>query len=103
MPVNFMPTGTDYLRILPEIIMTVAGALIMLLEGLLGDNKKRNLSALTFVAFAAALVSAVAANGNPGPVVFEHADRGRLRNVLPRAGDRGWHPESVFRHAISQA
>src|ERR1700729_4026781 len=66
MPVNFMPTGTDYLRILPEIIMTVAGALIMLLEGLLGENKKRNLALLTFVAFAAALVSAVAANTSPG-------------------------------------
>jgi NADH-quinone oxidoreductase subunit N len=66
MPVNFMPSATDYLRILPEIIMTVAGTLIMLLEGLLGENKKRNLSVLTFVAFAAALVSAVAANANPG-------------------------------------
>ena len=66
MPANFMPTGTDYLRILPEIIMTVAGALIMLLEGLLGENKKRNLSVLTFVAFAAALGAAVAANADPG-------------------------------------
>ena len=66
MPVNFMPTGTDYLRILPEIIMTIAGTLIMLIEGWLGENKKRNLSALTFVAFAAALVAAVAANANPG-------------------------------------
>jgi NADH-quinone oxidoreductase subunit N len=66
MPANFMPTGADYLRILPEIIMTLAGVLIMLLEGLLGENKKRNLSVLTFVAFAAALVSAVAANANPG-------------------------------------
>ncbi len=66
MPVNFMPTGTDYFRILPEIIMTVGGTLIMLIEGWLGENKKRNLSALTFVAFAAALVAAVAANGSPG-------------------------------------
>jgi NADH-quinone oxidoreductase subunit N len=66
MPVNFAPSSADYLRILPEIIMTVAGALIMLLEGFLGDNKKRNLSLLTFVAFAAALVSAVVANANPG-------------------------------------
>jgi NADH-quinone oxidoreductase subunit N len=66
MPANFIPTGVDYLRIMPEIIMTVAGVLIMLLEGLLGENKKRNLAALTFVAFAAALVSAVVANGNPG-------------------------------------
>ncbi len=66
MPANFLPTGTDYLRILPEIIMTLAGVLIMLLEGLLGENKKRNLAVLTFLAFAAALVSAVAANANPG-------------------------------------
>src|SRR6202167_3123748 len=66
MPANFIPTAVDYLRILPEIIMTVAGMLIMLLEGWLGENKKRKLSVLTFVAFAAALVSAVAANANPG-------------------------------------
>src|ERR1700683_2947018 len=66
MPANFAPSSADYVRILPEIIMTVAGALIMLLEGWLGENKKRNLSVLTFVAFAAALVSAVAANANPG-------------------------------------
>src|SRR5277367_4553379 len=66
MPVNFMPTGTDYLRILPEIIMTVAGTLIMLIEGWLGDDKKRNLAWLTFIAFAAALVAAVVANASPG-------------------------------------
>src|SRR5580658_9915548 len=66
MPVNFMPTGTDYLRILPEIIMTIGGTLIMLIEGLLRENKKRNLAVFTFVAFAAALVAAVAANASPG-------------------------------------
>src|ERR1700734_3053930 len=66
MPVNFMPTGTDYFRILPEIIMTVAGTFIMLIEGWLAENKKRNLSVFTFVAFAAALVAAVAANSIPG-------------------------------------
>src|SRR5579862_8222947 len=66
MPVNFIPTGTDYFRILPEIIMTIGGTLIMLIEGLLGENKKRSLSVLTFVVFLAALVAAVAANGSPG-------------------------------------
>src|ERR1700723_1333278 len=66
MPVNFAPSSADYLRILPEIIMTVAGTLIMLMEGWLGENKKRNLAAFTFVAFAAALVAAVAANSSPG-------------------------------------
>src|ERR1700722_2553925 len=66
MPVNFAPTGTDYLRILPEIIMTLGGTLIMLIEGFLGENKKRNLSVLTFLVFTAALVAAVAANSIPG-------------------------------------
>src|SRR5579863_9810547 len=67
MPVNFMPTGVDYLRILPEIIMTVAGTLIMLIDGWLSsENKKSNLSIFTFVAFAAALVAAIAANASPG-------------------------------------
>jgi len=67
MPVNFMPSGVDYLRVLPEIIMTVAGTLIMIIEGFLaGENKKSNLSIFTFVAFAAALVAAVVANASPG-------------------------------------
>src|SRR5271154_5923508 len=66
MPANFAPSGTDYLRILPEIIMTVAGTLIMLIEGWLGDDKKRNLAWLTFIAFAAALGAAVVANDSPG-------------------------------------
>ncbi|MBV9769571.1 MAG: NADH-quinone oxidoreductase subunit N [Bryobacterales bacterium] len=66
MPVNFMPTGTDYFRILPEIILTIAGTLIMLIEGWLGDNKKRGLASLTLIAFVAALVAAIAANSRPG-------------------------------------
>lgn len=66
MPVNFMPSGADYFRFLPEIVLTVAGTLIMLIEGWLGENKKRNLSVFTFVSFAAALVAAVAANSRPG-------------------------------------
>ena len=35
MPVNFAPTAADYLRFLPEIIMILAGTLIMLIEPLL--------------------------------------------------------------------
>lgn len=66
MPVNFMPSGTDYFRFLPEIIMTVGGTLIMLIEGWLRENKKRNLALLTFLAFLAALVASIAANTVPG-------------------------------------
>lgn len=67
MPVNFAPPGVDYFRILPEIILTAGGTLIMLIEGWLGENKKRNLSAFTFIVFAAALAAAVAANTSQGP------------------------------------
>jgi NADH-quinone oxidoreductase subunit N len=66
MPVNFAPSAIDYLRILPEIIMILAGTLIMLIEPLLGERKKEGLSFLTVVAFLAALVAAVMANNNPG-------------------------------------
>jgi hypothetical protein len=31
---NFIPPANDYLRYLPEIVLTVAGTLIMLLEAL---------------------------------------------------------------------
>ncbi|HTR37412.1 MAG TPA: NADH-quinone oxidoreductase subunit N [Bryobacteraceae bacterium] len=67
MPVNFLPTAADYVRFLPEMIMTLGGVLIMLFEPLLGEDSKRaNLSALTLAAFTGALVSAFIAYGNPG-------------------------------------
>src|SRR5579883_357539 len=66
MPANFMPSGIDYVRFLPELIMIVAGTLIMLLEPSLEKNKKSGLSILTLVAFLAALIAAIAANNSPG-------------------------------------
>ncbi len=66
MPVNFAPTAIDYLRFLPEIIMVVVGTLIMVLEPLLGENKRNTFSAVTLIGFIAALVAAVAANDHPG-------------------------------------
>ena len=66
MPANFMPSATDYIRFLPEIIMIVVGTLIMLLEPVLGENKQTSYTVLTFGAFAAALAATVVANGHPG-------------------------------------
>jgi NADH-quinone oxidoreductase subunit N len=66
MPANFAPTAADYLRFLPEIILIVAGTLIMLIEPLLGENKKSGLSFLTLFALAGALVAAILANSDPG-------------------------------------
>ena len=73
MPVNYMPSGEDYLRFLPEIILTVIGTLIMLLEPVLGEerigvnagtDKGRNVFALlSFAALVAAGVAAVWGDG----------------------------------------
>src|SRR5271165_6944715 len=63
---NFVPSATDYLRILPEIIMTVAGTLIMVGDTLIGENKRTVFSSFSILAFVAALVAAVQANSMPG-------------------------------------
>ena len=61
-----MPTGDDYIRFLPEIIMIVAGTLIMVVEPLLGENKQTAFGQHSMIAFFAALVAAIAANSAPG-------------------------------------
>ncbi len=67
MPDNFLPTGVEYLRFLPEIILTVAGTLIMILEGLAGDRPRRTGSgALAVLAIVLAIGASVAAAAHPG-------------------------------------
>lgn len=65
MPANFMPSGEDYLRFLPEIVMTVIGTLIMILQPILGE-KKRFYGHLTLAALLVAMWGAVVANTVPG-------------------------------------
>ena len=69
MPDNFLPTSAEYFRILPEIILTLAGVLIMFLEAVLTDDDKKGIFApLSIVGLAAALVGAVIAHtAIPGP------------------------------------
>jgi NADH-quinone oxidoreductase subunit N len=63
---NYVPAASDYVRFLPEIIMTVAGTLVMLMEPLLGEHKRTAFETVSLVAFFAALAAAVNANTNPG-------------------------------------
>ena len=66
MPVNTPPFG-DYLRFLPEIIMTVAGTLIMVLQVLMPESKpKSSLGHVSLVAFAIALWATINANSVQG-------------------------------------
>ena len=34
MPINWMPTAADYLRFLPEIILTLVGTLLMVMDAI---------------------------------------------------------------------
>ena len=67
MPDNFLPTGVEYLRFLPEIILTVVGALIMLIEGMAGDRPRRAASGtLAILAIVLAIGASIAAGAHPG-------------------------------------
>jgi NADH-quinone oxidoreductase subunit N len=71
MPVSdlsaLMPTGAEYVRILPEIILTLVGVLIMFLEAVLPDDSKGIYGPLSIAGLAAALIGSIFAYGDPGP------------------------------------
>jgi NADH-quinone oxidoreductase subunit N len=65
---NFLPTSSEYVRILPEIILTLVGVLIMFLEAVIKDENKKGIFApLTIAGLAAALVGTLMANSDSGP------------------------------------
>jgi NADH-quinone oxidoreductase subunit N len=66
-----MPTSAEYVRVLPEIILTLAGVLIMFLEAVLKHRQKGILTPITLLGLAGALVGAIVANGNPGPAFHD--------------------------------
>ena len=69
MPASFVPSGADYLRLLPEIIMTVIGTLYMIIEGIMGEEDPRKgtvFGNLTIATLIASLIAAVYANRVPG-------------------------------------
>lgn len=64
---NFLPSSAEYVRILPEIILTVVAVLIMFLEAVLKDNQKGFFAGLSILGLAGAGVGALIAWGDPGP------------------------------------
>ena len=68
---SFIPAFAEYIRILPEIILTLTGTLIMFLEAIVSGSARRIFAPLALAGLAAALAGAVIANGNPGPAFHD--------------------------------
>jgi NADH-quinone oxidoreductase subunit N len=68
MPVNLLPTGIDYLRFLPEIVLSVFGILIMVFEAMMKPEARRNsLGMLALLGLALAFCANFWAGAHPGP------------------------------------
>ena len=63
---SFAPSGDDYIRFLPEMILTAAGTLIMVLDAILPEKKQSVAGYISVAALIAALGAALAANNLPG-------------------------------------
>src|ERR1700722_10315809 len=67
MPANLFPTGAEYYRILPEMILTIAGVLVMFMEAIFtNDGQRKIFGPFSIVALLAALVASLSASGEPG-------------------------------------
>src|SRR6202789_3472020 len=64
---SFAPGNDDLLRFSPEIILTVAGTLLMVLDPLFAKRIPKLFGNLSIVAFVLAIAGAAAANNVPGP------------------------------------
>ena len=67
MPASPMPTPTDILRFLPEILLTLAGTLFMVLAALVKRRSSPLFGHLSLLTLIAGIAVAVAGGANPGP------------------------------------
>lgn len=68
MPASPWPSAAELLRFLPEIILSIAATLALMIEATLPEGRSRNgLGHFALIALIAAGVAAIVANGSPGP------------------------------------
>ena len=58
MPVNFAPSNTELLRLGPELILSVAGTLLMVLDPFAAKKNPKLFGHISIVAFLIAIVAA---------------------------------------------
>jgi NADH-quinone oxidoreductase subunit N len=63
---SMLPTSAEYLRILPEIILTAVATLIMFLEAIASDSQRRMFPPIALAGLAGAMVAAISANASQG-------------------------------------
>ena len=66
MPTNYMPSADDLIRFSPELILTIAGTLLMVLDPLFAKKLPRMFGHISIAAFLAAIVGAFAAQSVMG-------------------------------------
>jgi NADH-quinone oxidoreductase subunit N len=66
MPTNFIPSANDYLRFSPELILTIAGTLLMVLDPLFAKKFPKMFGHISIAAFLAAIVGAFGAQSVSG-------------------------------------
>lgn len=64
---SFVPTGVEFLRLSPEILLILAGTLVLVLEGITGGRRGRELGQIGIAALVGALIATLAASRQPGP------------------------------------
>ncbi len=64
---NFQPHAVDYLRFLPEILLSIAGIAIMMLEVLTSERQKNSLGVLSLIGIVAAFIANFFAYADRGP------------------------------------
>lgn len=64
---QFIPTLAEYIRLLPEIVLILAGSLVMAMEARAGEGHRRNTAYVALAAIVLAMVGTVVAAMNPGP------------------------------------
>src|SRR5580698_1010210 len=62
-----MPTSAEYMRVLPETVLTLFGVFIMFLEAVMDDDNKGIFAPLSIAGLAAAIFASMLAYLNPGP------------------------------------
>src|SRR5579859_6878020 len=67
MPVSFVPTSDDLLRFSPEIILTIMGTVLMVLDPLFAKRMPKLFGHLSIASLIAAAFAAISAGAIPGP------------------------------------